>query len=189
MTPMRWDTYFLVLAENVKLRSSCVRRQVGAVIVNDNCLLTTGYNGTPRGIPNCNEGGCPRCNSKTPSGTGLDECLCVHAEINAIAQAARYGIRIEGSTLYCTLYPCKDCAKTMINAGIVRVVVGSADYNEKVKAQAEQLLNDAGIEVQIGDTPEPMLFGPGKSGGKRSRSVSADEFKEVWAGLLEVTRK
>lgn len=150
--PLPWDVYFLNIAEAVKLRSSCMRRQVGAVIVKDKRLLSTGYNGTPRGITNCNDGGCPRCNSKAPSGTALDECICVHAETNAIAQAAKAGICIDGGTMYCTLFPCKDCAKLMINAGIIEVIIGSDNYNADVIAQAMKLFVEAAIRVVCGDT-------------------------------------
>lgn len=163
-TVMKWDAYFLNIAQAIKLRSSCVRRQVGAVIVKDNRLLATGYNGTPRGIANCNDGGCPRCNSGAPSGTGLEDCICIHAEQNAILQAARYGIRIEGADMYCTLFPCKDCAKLMINAGIVRVVAGSWEYNKDVVKHSTTLLEAADVTIQLGDTPKPIVFGPGKAG-------------------------
>ena len=122
-----WDEYFMEIARVVAKRSNCSRRQVAAVIVKDNHLLSTGYNGTPRGVANCFDGGCPRCAGKTPSGKGLDECLCVHAEQNAICQAARYGINVSGSTIYITLSPCLTCAKLIINAGI-REVVYDGDY-------------------------------------------------------------
>jgi len=170
---IKWDAYFLNIAQAIKLRSSCIRRQVGAVVTKDNRLLATGYNGTPKGITNCNEGGCPRCNSDAPSGTALEDCICVHAEQNAIVQAARYGIRIEGADMYCTLFPCKDCAKLIINAGIVRVVVGSDHYNKKVMNDAMNLLADADVTIQIGDTPKPIVFGPGNT-GKRYTGFKLD---------------
>ena len=146
VTPLKWAAYFLNIAEAVKLRSSCSRRQVGAIIVKDHRILTTGYNGTPRGIKNCNEGGCPRCAGTAASGTELDECMCVHAETNCIANAANAGICIDGSTMYCTLYPCKDCAKLMINAGIRDVIVVGLYSAEQVKA-AEKLFFAAGVCV------------------------------------------
>ena len=119
-----WDEYFMEIAEVVAKRSNCSRRHVAAVIVKDNLLLSTGYNGTPRGVQNCFDGGCPRCSGHAPSGTSLDECLCVHAEQNAICQAARYGVNVGGSTIYITLSPCLTCAKLIINAGIAEVVYG-----------------------------------------------------------------
>lgn len=122
-----WDEYFMEIASVVAKRSNCSRRQVAAVIVKENHLLSTGYNGTPRGVRNCFDDGCPRCSGHAPSGTGLDECLCVHAEQNAICQAARYGINVSDATIYITLSPCLTCAKLIINAGIKEVVYGG-DY-------------------------------------------------------------
>ena len=116
-----WDTYFMELANVVATRSNCSRRHVGAVIVRNRHILSTGYNGT------CLEGGCPRCAGKTKSGEHLDECLCVHAEQNAICQAAQHGHAIEGATAYVTISPCLTCAKLLINAGIKEVVY-SGEY-------------------------------------------------------------
>ena len=122
-----WDEYFMEIAHVVAKRSNCSRRHVGAVIEKANHILSAGYNGTPRGVKNCFEGGCPRCAGKTPSGKGLEECLCVHAEQNAICQAAFFGHALEGSTIYITLSPCLTCAKLIINSGIKEVVYGG-DY-------------------------------------------------------------
>lgn len=122
-----WDDYFMEIAHVVSKRSNCLRRHVGAVIMKDNHILSTGYNGTPRGVKNCFDGGCPRCSGKVKSGTHLDECLCTHAEQNAICQAAYYGVGIAGSTIYVTISPCLTCAKLIINAGIKEVVYGG-DY-------------------------------------------------------------
>ena len=122
-----WDEYFMEIAQVVAKRSNCSRRQVAAVIVKDNHLLATGYNGTPRGVRNCFDGGCPRCAGKVASGTHLEECLCTHAEQNAICQAALYGHALEGGTIYVTISPCLTCAKLIINAGIKEVVYGG-DY-------------------------------------------------------------
>ena len=122
-----WDDYFMEIARVVAKRSNCSRRQVAAVIVKENHLLSTGYNGTPRGVKNCFDGGCPRCAGHAPSGSSLEECLCVHAEQNAICQAARYGIDVSGATIYITLSPCLTCAKLIINAGIKEVVY-AGDY-------------------------------------------------------------
>ena len=101
-----WDEYFMEIAQVVSKRSNCSRRQVAAVIVKDNHILSTGYNGTPRGVRNCFDGGCPRCAGHSKSGTNLEECLCVHAEQNAICQAAKHGNCIDGGKIYVTCSPC-----------------------------------------------------------------------------------
>jgi len=139
-----WNTYFMNIAKVVASRSSCSRRQVGAVIVKDNRIVSTGYNGTPRGVKNCNEGGCPRCNSDTPSGQGLTECLCSHAEENAITQAAYHGISVKGATLYTTFSPCLLCTKMIINSGISKVVYS---INYTVDETSLKLLKEANIEI------------------------------------------
>ncbi|MBM3333943.1 dCMP deaminase family protein [Candidatus Sumerlaeota bacterium] len=138
-----WDEYFMNVARVTSSRSNCLSRRVGAVIVKDRQIVSTGYNGTPKGITNCNEGGCPRCWSMAESGTRLDECLCVHAEENAIVQAACNGIGIQGATLYTTFCPCSYCAKSIINAGIKRVVYREAYAMDSV---AERLFSEACIE-------------------------------------------
>jgi dCMP deaminase len=117
-----WNEYYLDMCVQVSRRSSCVKRQNGCVIVLDNRIISTGYNGTPRGVVNCDAGGCNRCNDPAiPSGTRLDECLCSHSEENAIVQAAYHGVRVKGSTLYTQISPCLWCSKMIINAGIVKV--------------------------------------------------------------------
>lgn len=122
-----WDEYFMEIAKVVSRRSNCSRRSVGAVLEKNHHILSAGYNGTPRRVENCFAGGCPRCSGKVASGTHLDECLCAHAEQNAICQAACFGVPIEGSTIYVTISPCLTCAKLIINAGIREVVYGG-DY-------------------------------------------------------------
>ena len=122
---LTWDEYFMNIAYAVALRGSCCRRQVAAIVVKDHRIISTGYNGTPRGAKNCNEGGCTRCNASTSdvqSGTALGECLCSHGEENAITQAAYHGISVKGATLYSTLGPCLFCSKLIINSGITEVV-------------------------------------------------------------------
>ena len=137
-----WDEYFMEIAKVVALRSNCSRRHVAAVIVKDKRIISTGYNGTPRGIKNCNEGGCPRCSGHAPSGTGLEECICSHGEENAIVQAAYHGICVKDATLYTTFSPCLLCAKMIINSGIVEVV-----YNESysIDGTARRILGEAGV--------------------------------------------
>jgi dCMP deaminase len=124
-------------------RSTCLRRRVGAVVVKDRMVLSTGYNDTPRGLGNCGEGGCPRCAGSTPPGTAHDTCLCIHAEQNAIIQAAYHGVAIAGATLYCTHQPCLVCAKMIVNAGI-RKVVYAGEYPDPAAAR---LLEEAGVEL------------------------------------------
>jgi dCMP deaminase len=140
-----WDEYFLDIAKVVASRSNCIKRKVAALIVRDRRIISTGYNGTPRGAKNCNEGGCPRCNSMAQSGTSLDECLCCHGEENAITQAAFHGISLKGATLYTTFAPCLLCTKMIINSGIVEVVYNQ-DYPLNDRAMA--LLKECGIMLR-----------------------------------------
>lgn len=143
-----WDTYFMLQAEIAKLRSNCLSRHIGAVIVKDNRQIATGYNGTPAGIKNCFDGGCPRCtarmNGEIKPGESLDRCLCTHAEANAIMQCALFGNAgsTRGATLYTTLAPCIECSKMAISVGITRIVV-MADYPE----DGTNLLGEAKIEL------------------------------------------
>ena len=137
-----WDRYFMDIAQVAAKRSNCSRRQVAAVLVRDKRIISTGYNGTPRGVRNCSDGGCPRCSSNAPSGSHLTECLCSHAEENAIVQAAYHGIMVKGATLYTTYSPCLLCAKMIINAGIRDVV-----YNESysIDGTSRRILAEAGV--------------------------------------------
>lgn len=116
-----WEEYFFQIALQVASRSTCMRRQVGAVLVKDKRILATGYNGAPKGISHCIEVGCLREELGVPSGERHELCRALHAEQNAIAQAALHGVKIEGATLYCTHQPCSLCAKMIINAGIAEV--------------------------------------------------------------------
>ncbi len=140
-----WDEYFMNIAKEIASRSNCIKRKVGTVIVRDKRIVSTGYNGTPRGVKNCNEGGCERCNSFADGGTKLDECLCSHAEENAIVQAAFHGISTKGGTLYCTYSSCLTCSKMIINAGIEKVVY-NADY--PLSDKALKMLAEAGVEAK-----------------------------------------
>jgi dCMP deaminase len=118
-----WDDYFLGIAALVSERSTCLRRSVGAVIVKGKKILATGYNGAPRGITECSElGSCIREDKNVPSGERHELCRAAHAEANAIAQAAQFGVAIEGAVVYCTNFPCSMCAKLLINAGINEIV-------------------------------------------------------------------
>ncbi len=125
----KWDNRFMDVARLVAGWSSCCRenRQVGCVIVKNKRILTTGYNGAPSGVENCKErGSCMRDELKIPSGKELEKCYATHAEQNALIQAARQGVSVEGATVYCTHQPCAICSKLMINAGIVRIVYGES---------------------------------------------------------------
>jgi dCMP deaminase len=140
-----WDAYFMDIALVVAKRGNCTRRQVAAVIAKDRRIISTGYNGTPRGVRNCYEGGCPRCATDAPSGSNLSECICSHAEENAITQAAYHGIALRGASLFCTLSPCLTCAKMIINAGLQEVVFESEyEFNE----QTRELLHEAGVRYR-----------------------------------------
>ena len=135
------DQYFMEIAAVVAKRSTCLRNQVGAVLVRDKRILSTGYNGAPAGLEHCDSVGCAR--EGVESGTRHELCRAVHAEQNAIIQAALHGIGIEGAILYCTHQPCILCAKMMINARISRVVYAES-YPD---GTALQFLKQAGIEV------------------------------------------
>jgi len=143
MTRPDWDEYFMRMARLAASRSTCLRRQVGAVIVKDRMVLSTGYNDTPRGLPNCGDGGCARCASDAPSGTGHDTCLCLHAEQNSIIQAAYHGVGINEAGIYVTHQPCLICAKMILNAGLRRVVF-AGDYPDPL---ARQVLEGGGVEL------------------------------------------
>ena len=143
----KWDKRFMQLTETVAEWSSCYQsnRHVGAVIVKDNRVLTTGYNGAPSGIQSCMEKGeCLRRKLNIPSGTQHELCFAVHADQNAVIQASRFGINISGATLYCTHQPCVICAKIIINAGITRVV-----YKEGYPDEfSMQLFKEANVSVE-----------------------------------------
>ncbi len=140
-----WDDYFMSIARVVASRSNCVKRMVGSVIVKDRRIISTGYNGTPRGVRNCNEGGCPRCAGGAEAGRALDECLCSHAEENAITQSAYHGVTVRDATIYSTLCPCLMCTKMIINAGLREVVYGTVYPLESV---ASALLREAGVKLR-----------------------------------------
>jgi len=140
-----WDAYFIEIARLVSSRSTCMRRQVGAVMVKDKHVLATGYNGTPTGITHCDVTGCIREQLKVPSGERHELCRGLHAEQNAIIQAARHGIDIEGAKLYCTHSPCIICTKMLINAGI-REIVYLEGYPDQMSLE---MLAEAGIAASM----------------------------------------
>ena len=138
-----WNTYFLQLARQAATRSTCLRRQVGAVLVRDKRLLATGYNGAPRGIAHCLEVGCLRDELGVPSGERHELCRAIHAEQNAIIQAAVHGVAIDGASLYCTHQPCVLCAKMLINCG-VREIHYADGYPDEL---SQALFDEAGVIV------------------------------------------
>ncbi len=138
----------MCLADIVINRADCTRRRVGAIIVKDFRIITTGYNGTPHRIKNCSEGGCLRCQKRDAGKIDWYEyeesCICIHAEQNAIIQAAYLGISTKGATLYSTTNPCSSCAKIIINSGIIRVVCRILHHD----LEGVKLLEKAGVEVK-----------------------------------------
>lgn len=143
MSRPSWDEYFMKITEDVSERATCVKRSVGAIIVKDNRILSTGYNGAPKGFKHCAEVGCIRQEMNVPSGQRHELCRGLHAEQNAIIQAAVHGVKISGGTMYCNYQPCVICAKMMINAGIQRLVY-SGGYPDEL---AVQMLGDSNIQV------------------------------------------
>lgn len=141
MDRIGWKDYFMKMAFLVSERSSCLRRKVGAVLVMDHQLLTTGYNGAPRNIRHCAETGCLREKLNVPSGERHELCTGVHAEQNAILQAARHGININGAELFCTNFPCSICVKMLINVGVKNIYF-AYDYED---IMSRTLLLEAGV--------------------------------------------
>jgi dCMP deaminase len=144
--PLRpsWEEYFMDITHLVAKRSTCLRRHVGAVLVKDKKILATGYNGSPSGLEHCLDIGCLREKLSIPSGERHELCRGLHAEQNAIIQAAYHGVQIRGATLYCTNHPCIICSKMIINAGIQRIIYeeGYAD------ALAKQMLKESKVKVE-----------------------------------------
>jgi len=146
-----WQDYFLEITRLVAKRSTCLRRGVGALIVKDKRILATGYNGAPSGLPHCLDVGCLREDLGIPPGERHEICRGIHAEQNAILQAALYGVSIKGAALFCTHQPCALCAKMAINAGI-RQIIYCGDYPDEL---ATQMLKEARVElVRVENSPE-----------------------------------
>lgn len=142
-----WDEYFMKLANEVATRTTCMRRAVGALIVKERRILATGYNGVPTGLRHCDVAGCLRQQLGVPSGQRHEICRGLHAEQNALLQAARYGINIEGASIYITTQPCVVCAKMLINAGISEIIYQNP-YPDEL---AMELLNESGIKMRVFD--------------------------------------
>jgi dCMP deaminase len=138
-----WDEYFMQMAQVVSGRSTCLRRQVGAVIVKDKQILSTGYNGSPTGLTHCAQTGCLRQKLGIPSGERTEICRAVHAEQNALVQAAKHGVSIDGADIYTTVQPCVLCTKLIINSGIKRVIYATP-YPDKL---ALEIATEAELEL------------------------------------------
>jgi dCMP deaminase len=136
----KWNQYFMDIANLVATRSTCLRRQVGAVIVKDKQILSTGYNGAPSGMAHCIDTGCLREQQKIPSGEKHELCRAIHAEQNAIIQAAKRGVQIDGAEIYCTVQPCSICVKMLLNAGITAAHYSGA-YNDSMSLEFLARLN------------------------------------------------
>lgn len=147
-----WTTYFMKLSDLAAHRSNCMKRRVGCVLVRDNVVVSTGYNGTPRGMTNCNEGGCDRCNKAQGSGANLSTCLCLHAEENAIIEAGR--ARTVGGSLFCNTCPCLTCSVKIVQSGIKRVVYAQSYHMD---ASSKKVLTEGGVTVEQYTPPQEVL--------------------------------
>ncbi|KAF9131290.1 Deoxycytidine monophosphate (dCMP) deaminase [Mortierella sp. 14UC] len=144
-----WDSYFMYLANLAARRSNCMKRRVGCVLVREKRVIATGYNGTPKNLMNCNEGGCSRCNQATPCGKGLDRCLCMHAEENALLEAGRERVGKE-STIYCNTCPCLGCAIKIVQVGVSEVVYSESYGMDDLTAE---VFRNAGVILRQHATP------------------------------------
>ncbi|EXJ93021.1 hypothetical protein A1O3_01577 [Capronia epimyces CBS 606.96] len=150
-----WDAYFMTLASLASQRSNCMKRRVGCVLVHNARIISTGYNGTPRNLTNCNEGGCARCNNASSGGSALSTCLCLHAEENALLEAGRERIR-DGTILYCDTCPCLTCSVKIAQVG-VKEVVYTQGYN--MDDASRRVLKEAGVELRQFSPPKSGLVG------------------------------
>jgi dCMP deaminase len=140
------DVFYMKMAFLVSERAICLRRKVGSIIVKDKMVISTGYNGSPKGIPHCTHETCIREKNHIPSGQNQELCRGSHSEMNAIAQAAYQGISTKGATIYCTTKPCVYCAKAIINAGITRLVY-SQDYGTNENELTDEVLQNIDVEI------------------------------------------
>lgn len=139
-----WYEYFMTIADLASTRSTCTRRKVGAVLVRENNILATGYNGAPRGVKHCIEVGCLREKHKIPSGERTEMCRGLHAEQNLLVQAARHGVQVKDAILFCNFRPCITCTKMIINAGIKKVIYRE-QYHDSL---AEEMAVEAGLKLE-----------------------------------------
>jgi|PlaIllAssembly_1097288.scaffolds.fasta_scaffold29684_3 dCMP deaminase len=161
------DKYFMEMVDLVSKRTTCLRRSVGAVLVKDGHIISTGYNGAPRGMKHCDEVGCIRQKLNVPSGERHELCRAVHAEQNAIVQAAYHGISTKDSTMYVSLHPCVQCVKILINAGVKEVVFESDNYNDDL---SKEMLKESGVVSR--QFPPPPIGGWVKMSGGFSLNTS-----------------
>lgn len=140
-----WNEYFMNIVDAVARRSTCLRRQLGALVVKDRRVLATGYNGAPSGLPHCSQTGCRRKQEDVPSGERYELCRGVHAEENALLQAAKHGVSTEGAVLYTSLSPCISCTKSAINAGISKVIA-SKIFRDKL---ASEIMSDSDLKLIV----------------------------------------
>jgi len=140
-----WDVYFMALASLAAQRSNCMKRRVGCVVVRDKRVISTGYNGTPRGLRNCGEGGCGRCNEAQGSGHGLATCLCMHAEENALLEAGRERLGREGTVLYCDTCPCLTCSIKIAQVGVSEVVY---NHGYSMDTATAAVFREAGVKLR-----------------------------------------
>jgi dCMP deaminase len=146
MSRVEWDEYFIDIAVLVASRSTCLRKQHGAIIVKDKQILSTGYNGTPAKIKHCET--CFRLDNNIPHGTMYEMCRAVHAEMNAIVLAAKHGIAINGADMYITGFPCLMCTRLIINSGIAKICVLASEEDYDYSAASMELLNEAKIPIR-----------------------------------------
>ncbi|KAJ4485820.1 cytidine deaminase-like protein [Lentinula aciculospora] len=174
-----WDMYFMTLASLASQRSNCMKRRVGAILVRDKRIVSTGYNGTPRGVRNCNEGGCTRCNSGSEAIGDNEECVCLHAEENALLEAGRD--RIGKGTLYCNTCPCLKCTIKIIQTG-VNCVVYNLSY--KVDAASAKLFAEAGVNLRRFDPAQHRLstFQSNRSYDTSTIDMSLDDETSIKTG-------
>ncbi|CAE6352916.1 unnamed protein product [Rhizoctonia solani] len=144
-----WDDYFMLLASLASLRCNCMKRRVGAVLVRNKRVVSTGYNGTPRGLVNCNQGGCKRCNGTAKSGEAYDSCLCLHAEENALLEAGHDRVG-ENSTLYCNTCPCLRCTIKIVQSGVTEVVYNKSYSMDEASAS---IFKEAGVILRQHSPP------------------------------------
>lgn len=150
-----WDTYFMQLSDLAARRSNCMKRRVGCILVKERRVIATGYNGTPRGLRNCNEGGCGRCNEGAPCGTGLDRCLCMHAEENALLEAGRGSVVYDnGVILYCNTCPCLGCAIKIIQQGVKEVVYSRSYGMDQMTAK---VFEEANVKLRQHSPPSMII--------------------------------
>jgi dCMP deaminase len=139
-----YDEYFMEMAHVVAKRSTCLRRKVGAILVKEKHILSTGYNGAPKGLRHCSETGCLREDQNIPSGERHELCRGLHAEQNAVIQAAVFGVSIKGSVLYCTNTPCVVCVKMLINAGVTEIIY-AGEYPDEL---AKQMMSESNLKIK-----------------------------------------